>query len=674
MKLKRLALPALTFVIAAILSTVAAGFSVQLIETTSVKQVRAELEQEGIDWAQADADGLQLYLIGTAPSEAERFRALTVAGRVVDAARILDEINVEEGEELAPPRFSIEILRNEAGISLIGLIPTRADRDELLERVNRVAGDGEVSDLLETADFPVPEGWAGAVDFAIATLRELPRSKISVAADRVAVTAMTESETEKRQTESELVRQVPDGVRLALDLSAPRPVISPFTLRFTTGGERGPRFDACSAEDEEARDRILRAARAAGMEGPATCRIGLGVPSGTWAEAAELSINALNELGGESVTLSDADIRLVAPQGTEQVLFDRVVGELESALPDIYALDAVLPEPPDTDEGPSGPTEFTATLDPEGEVQLRGRIAGEMARQTAESFARARFGASAVRMAARIDETLPSDWQVRVLAALESLSWLENGTARVGEEQITVRGATGRQAASDEIAALLADKLGDSDLTFDIDVTYDEALDPVAALPTPEECEATIAEIMDGRKINFEPGSATPDGASRAVLSDIADVLRECGEMRLEIQGHTDSQGREEMNQRLSQERADAVVAALRERRILTASFTAKGYGESDPIADNDTEEGREANRRIEFRLIQPEPVEGAEAEAEAETGTEAEAGDAEAGDAEADGATALESGEQSGEEDETAADEGSGDDGAESGSTDEQN
>ncbi|MDW3117574.1 MAG: hypothetical protein R8G60_07105 [Roseovarius pacificus] len=47
----------------------------------------------------------------------------------------------------------------------------------------------------------------------------------------------------------------------------------------------------------------------------------------------------------------------------------------------------------------------------------------------------------------------------------------------------------------------------------------------------------------------------------------------------------------------------------MRKRRVLTSSFTAKGYGESQPIADNDTEEGREANRRIEFRLIRPKPV-----------------------------------------------------------------
>jgi len=91
-------------------------------------------------------------------------------------------------------------------------------------------------------------------------------------------------------------------------------------------------------------------------------------------------------------------------------------------------------------------------------------------------------------------------------------------------------------------------------------------------------------------------------------MDQIAEILQDCGNLRLEVQGHTDSQGREEMNLSLSQARAESVLNELRARRVLTGSFLAKGYGEAQPIADNGTEEGRESNRRIEFRLIKPEP------------------------------------------------------------------
>ena len=213
---------------------------------------------------------------------------------------------------------------------------------------------------------------------------------------------------------------------------------------------------------------------------------------------------------------------------------------------------------------------------------------------------------------ARLDETLPKDWPVRVLAGLEALSKLSNGAVIVQPDTVKVTGNTGNKEASAEISRLLVDKLGEAE-RFDIDVTYQEKLDPIASIPTPDECEAEIAAILSARKINFEPGSATPDSEAGGIIDDIAEILKQCGEVRMEIGGHTDSQGREVMNQQLSQARAQAVLNALRDRRVLTSNFTAKGYGEEQPIADNETEEGREANRRIEFKLIRPEPMEEVE-------------------------------------------------------------
>ena len=109
------------------------------------------------------------------------------------------------------------------------------------------------------------------------------------------------------------------------------------------------------------------------------------------------------------------------------------------------------------------------------------------------------------------------------------------------------------------------------------------------------------------RKILFDPGSASITADTQPVVDDIAEILKKCPDLRIRIAGYTDSQGREEMNQQLSQQRASAVLDALRVRRVPVSSFEATGFGEADPIATNDTEAGREANRRIEFSLIVPE-------------------------------------------------------------------
>jgi OOP family OmpA-OmpF porin len=591
----------LTFAAAAVVALVAANFSVSLIEDSSEIGVRDALDAKGMTWAEVEADGLQVSLSGTAPTEAVRFAALTTAGSIVDAARVIDDMGVAAQEALAAPKFSIEILRNDSGLSVIGLIPASTDRDYVIARFNSIAGSSGVADLLETADYPAPEDWESTLEYALSAMSSLPRAKVSVEAQRVAITAITDSAADKARLEQNLRRMAPSEIRLVLDIAAPRPVITPFTLRFQITPD-GASFDACSADTDLAAQRIIGAGKAAGAVNP-HCTVGLGVPSPRWADAVTASISALTKLGGGSITIADADISLLAASGTSQADFDTVVGELENALPPVFALQSKLPQ---ADDPNAGPAEFTATLTPNGEVQLRGRVNDEALRELTTSFAKARFGSDKVYTATRVVDDLPADWAGRVLAGLEGLGQLANGSVRVTPETLVLTGNTGNPDASTELASLLAGKLGEG-VAFDVNVTYQKRLDPVLGLPTPDECEAEIGAIVAAGKINFEPGSATIDASALGTMDDIATILKRCGDISLEIQGYTDSQGREEMNLALSQSRAESVLNELRARRVITGSFKATGYGEESPVADNGTEAGREANRRIEFRLIRAE-------------------------------------------------------------------
>ena len=593
----------LTFAAAAVICLVAANFSVRLIEDSSEIGVRDALDEKGMTWAEVEADGLQVLLTGIAPTEVVRFSALTTAGSVVDAARVLDGMGVAAQEALAAPKFSAEILRNESGVSVIGLIPTSTDRDYVIARFSSLEGSNGVTDLLETADYPAPEGWESALEFALSAMSSLPRAKVSVEAERVAITAITNTPQEKARLEQDLRRMAPQQVILQLDIFAPRPVITPFTTRFQITAD-GASFDACSADTEQAALRIISAAKAAGAENP-RCTVGLGVPTPRWADAVTASIGALTKLGGGSITIADADITLLASPETSQSVFDDVVGELENALPAVFALQAKLPEAQDPN---AGPPEFTATLSPEGQVQLRGRVNHDALRDLTTSFAKARFGSDSVVTATRVVDELPSDWATRVLAGLEGLGQLSNGKVSITPDSVQITGNTGNPDASTEIASLLAGKLGEGS-GFDVNVTYQKKLDPVLGLPTPDECEAEIGSIVAAGKINFEPGSATIDASALGTMDDIAAVLKRCGDLNLEIQGYTDSQGGGDMNLALSQSRAESVLNELRARRVVTNSFKAIGYGEASPVADNGTEAGREANRRIEFRLVRPDTV-----------------------------------------------------------------
>ncbi|MCF6233164.1 MAG: OmpA family protein [Rhodobacteraceae bacterium] len=604
MRLSSLFISMAALLLAVGLCLVAASFAVSAVETRTEINVREILDKSGHTWAEVEADGLKVILSGTAPDEAVRFSAKSLIGSIIDAARIIDAMQIKAQADIVAPRFSAEVLRNDSGISIIGLIPVSTDRVALMAQLGKIDKEGQVSDLLQVARYPVPRGWQDAMDFAVVALDQLPRSKISISAGQVMITAISEDIEAKRRLEAELTRAAPPGLRLALDISAPRPVITPFTLRFLIDGN-GARFDACSADSITTKAQIMLAAKHAGLERATDCTIGMGAPSPTWARAAALSMRALAKIGAGTVTMSNADITLVAQEGTDVAMFDRIIGELQTSLPPVFALQAVVPQPAD-EAGTTGPSEFTATLSPEGLVQLRGRVGDASLRDMTDAYAKARFGSDKVYTATRIVDGLPANWPVRVLAGLETLSYLVNGSVIVTADTLVISGISEREKASSDIATLLAAKLGGAG-TFALDITYRKPPDPVELTPAPDVCEIELAAVQSEAKISFEPGSATIAAGALDTMNALADILNKCGEIRLEIQGHTDSQGREAMNQSLSQARAQSVLNELRSRRVITSTYVAVGYGESMPIADNGTEEGREDNRRIEFRLIRPD-------------------------------------------------------------------
>lgn len=116
---------------------------------------------------------------------------------------------------------------------------------------------------------------------------------------------------------------------------------------------------------------------------------------------------------------------------------------------------------------------------------------------------------------------------------------------------------------------------------------------------------ATVQQQLDAvGRITFETGSGalTPEGA--AAVDSVASILSRAPGLLIEVHGHTDSDGEDIRNEILSQERADAVVIALGQRGVAQTRLTAVGFGESKPIEPNITAEGRAANRRIEFVVV----------------------------------------------------------------------
>ncbi len=119
--------------------------------------------------------------------------------------------------------------------------------------------------------------------------------------------------------------------------------------------------------------------------------------------------------------------------------------------------------------------------------------------------------------------------------------------------------------------------------------------------------ENGILLSLAGDELRFPSGTATLPEGDLPSLDRIADFLKGQSQLDIRIEGHTDSSGGADINRSLSQQRAEAVMQALSERGVDAERITAQGIGEDRPIASNDTEQGRRANRRVEVYAIQPE-------------------------------------------------------------------
>jgi len=106
------------------------------------------------------------------------------------------------------------------------------------------------------------------------------------------------------------------------------------------------------------------------------------------------------------------------------------------------------------------------------------------------------------------------------------------------------------------------------------------------------------------RNIFFDYGKSTLKSESERELQRVYDILEKYPTMRMEISGHTDNVSSQKFNQRLSERRAKAVAAYLVKKGIDVSRLETKGYAFSQPIADNETKEGRKQNRRVEFKVI----------------------------------------------------------------------
>ncbi|MEJ6403148.1 OmpA family protein [Yoonia sp. 2307UL14-13] len=161
-------------------------------------------------------------------------------------------------------------------------------------------------------------------------------------------------------------------------------------------------------------------------------------------------------------------------------------------------------------------------------------------------------------------------------------------------------------AAQNELATIKATDIADRrETATEITMTETASEPPLetALAITPATCNSRMEEVLSAASVEFETGTAVLASETGPLLKDLSAIARDCAEVSLlvEIGGHTDNLGNDAVNLALSEDRARAIYAFFAEAGIPQEAMRPVGFGESQPIAENNTSAGRSANRRITF-------------------------------------------------------------------------
>lgn len=245
---------------------------------------------------------------------------------------------------------------------------------------------------------------------------------------------------------------------------------------------------------------------------------------------------------------------------------------------------------------------FSAKRSADAEVVLSGQLPSDPALRYLQAISGGDIAAVSIA------EGAPETFLPSAETGMRALLYLLEGQLDFAQGKWSLSGIAADEGARNAVLSALDADPGKADWSTTIDLPPPPPPpEPVAPKPADiAACSAPVAEFSARNSILFQSGAALIAAESDAALDELALDLAACPDAVVHIEGHTDADGDEGLNMALSVARAEAVVDALVSRGVTPARLYAVGYGETAPIADNETAQGKRLNRRIVV-TVQPE-------------------------------------------------------------------
>lgn len=384
-------------------------------------------------------------------------------------------------------------------------------------------------------------------------------------------------------------------VESAFDEVAP---VSPFVWR-VTHTDNGKLILTGHVPDDASRDALSALADGlGGVELDDRTALAAGAPEGDWRGAAALGLRAATELDSGAATLEDTTLR-VAGVAVDNARRARLSAEVAN-------LAAPFVGKPDI----RGPSLWSARhLD--GQLVLDGEVASEDERTEILEIAEANFTGSVVDDMGIAGEAAYGGWLDGVRLGLPHFASFRSGF--MGFDPEGIGGFVFDGEASGSTLAFLREDMSRLEGPFTAEVGGQEVLVDVAEIADIDfsgdaraACEGAFAAVLETNTVVFASGNAQISRESGQTLDKLMAVANRCdGALAFELGGHTDSSGERAYNVFLSEARAQAVADYMTARGFDGERLSVVGYGPDNPIADNANAEGRAANRRLEFKVLE---------------------------------------------------------------------
>ena len=493
---------------------------------------------------------------------------------------------------ISPYTFAAE--EGESGIVLTGYVPDEETRAALVAQAGQ-ATSGTLTDRLETGP-GAPDGFADLAGFGLNRLGEFSTGSVSLSDLSLSVRGTADSPQAYDAANAALSGAIPAGGNVVLS-DITRSTVSPYT--FSASSDDGILVLDGYVGSEAQKAEAVTYARTLAPNDRVIDRLVIanGAPDGVdWTAANRLAIKGASQLMKGKAAISDNAYTIEGMARTNSD-FEAINTEMGASLPASLDLaKADIRRPIIT------PYVWSFENLENSAPALSGYVPDDGLSEAGIAQIQSRLGTgSEVANTLEIGAGAPNNFGAATSVAIQAASRLVNGKASITGTELMVSG----EALSDQAAEQIRTNV-ENGLPPGFSGSHDISVRQVTLVPEvdADECQTLLTDSMKQNSILFETAKAVIKPDSFGLLDRLSFVVRRCPAVTVEIAGHTDSDGSDEYNQSLSEERANAVRSHLVQTGIFVGRLRAVGYGETQPIADNSTDEGKARNRRIEFTVV----------------------------------------------------------------------